>query len=71
VIPGELYVWPDCYQISKETREPTLWHAMFFYESDGNLWPRPIVGVNCSKMPEGEGTLCEVVRARYKQARES
>jgi len=55
MIPGELYIWAGCFMIDKIGRTlSTL--ALFAYCENGELWPPPIVGVNVSKMPQGEGT---------------
>jgi len=52
---GELYVWPGVFRIDRKTGKATDWLMPFHYSANGALWPKPVVGVNVSKMPEGEG----------------
>jgi len=65
---GELYVFPGVYRIDLKTKQVTSWHMPFHYSKNGTLWPRPIVGVNVSKMPEGEGVSTKWVHAKVAAA---
>jgi len=62
---GELYVWPDCYIIECDTGRITSTLMIFCYLADGSLYPNPVLGVNVTRMPEGEGTTMKEVHRRF------
>ena len=65
---GEFYVFRDCYRIDKDGKTlDTL--AIFRYSENEMLWPEPRVGINCTKMPEGEGTSTKEVHRRFELAK--
>lgn len=52
--PGKFYVWPGCFTLDLQGR-PSQHLRIFGIMEGGKLWPDPVVGVNVSKEPEGEG----------------
>jgi hypothetical protein len=66
---GELYVWPGCFRIDRETGQVTGYLMSFHYSANGGLWPKPVLGVNVSKMPEGEGVPTSYVHHMFAVAK--
>lgn len=58
---GDAYVWPGCFTIDLHG-QPSRHLKLFIVMPFGRLWPRPVVGVNVSKLPIGEGISLENVR---------
>jgi len=65
---GSFYVWPECFTLDRDGR-PTTWLQIFAYCENGGLWPPPIVGVNVSKMPQGEGVSTEYIHRKFAEAK--
>lgn len=66
-----IYVFPGVYALDRETGEPTPYLMIFGYTDKSGLIPEPIVGVNVSKMPEGEGVPYEYRKKKFRQSREN
>ncbi len=66
---GELYIWPGCFRIDAKTGQVTDWLMPFFYCDNGGLIPKPTVGVNVSKMPQGEGIPTKYIHRMYEASK--
>ncbi len=66
---GKCYVWPSVYRIDPDTSRVTSWLMIFAIAPNGGLWPKPVVGVNVSKMPQGEGVPTSYIHGKFAEAK--